>query len=195
MSRTAVGVLISGRGSNMEALIDAARDEAYPARIAVVIANNPDATGLAIARAAGVPALAIDHRPFGQDREAHERQIDLALRHAEVEVVALAGYMRVLSPFLVGAWEGRMLNIHPSLLPAYPGLHTHQRAIDAGDLEAGCSVHVVTTGVDEGPVVGQARVPVLPHDDAASLANRVLAKEHKLYRDCLAAFVRSLRPA
>jgi phosphoribosylglycinamide formyltransferase-1 len=187
--KTAVGVLISGRGSNLEALIEAARDPAYPARIAVVIANNPSAGGLEVARAAGIPAIAIDHRPFGKDREAHEREIERVLTDAGVEVVALAGYMRVMTPYLVEAWEGRMLNIHPSLLPAYPGLHTHARALAAGDKEAGCTVHLVTAGVDEGPILGQARVPIEPGDDEASLTAKVLVAEHRLYQACLADLI------
>lgn len=189
MKRARVGVLISGRGSNMEALIEAARDPAYPGQIALVLSNNPDAQGLAIAEAAGVPTLAIDHRPFGKDREAHERRIDAALRAADVEYVALAGYMRVLTPFLVGAWEGRMINIHPSLLPAFPGLHTHARALEAGVAEHGCTVHLVSNGVDEGPILGQARVPVLTGDTEDMLASRVLSEEHKLYSRCLAELI------
>ena len=149
MSRTPVGVLLSGRGSNMTALLEAARDPAYPADIRLVLSNNPEAPGLESARNAGIEALAIDHRPFGRDREAHERAIDAALRERGIELLALAGYMRVLTPFLVNAWAGRMLNIHPSLLPLYPGLHTHARALAAGDAEAGCTVHLVTQAVDE----------------------------------------------
>ena len=192
MNKVAVGVLISGRGSNMEALIEAARDPDYPARIALVLSNKPDAGGLAIARAAGIPTVVIDHRPFGKDREAHERQVHQALVDAGVRIVALAGYMRVLTPWLVDAWAGRMLNIHPSLLPAYPGLDTHDRALADGVAEHGCTVHLVTAGVDEGPVLGQARVPVLPGDDEATLAARVLAVEHELYARCLGQFATNL---
>ena len=194
MRKARVAVLISGRGSNMQALIEAARSEDYPAKIALVIANQPDAGGLEIAAAAGVEALAIDHRPHGKDREAHERVIDAALRDRGIEIVALAGYMRVLTPFLVRSWSGRMINIHPSLLPKYPGLHTHERAIAAGDAEAGCTVHLVTEGVDEGPILGQARAPILPGDTPDTLAARVLAEEHKLYPKCLADLARSLTP-
>ncbi len=172
----------------MEALIGAARDPAYPAQIALVLSNRPDAGGLATARAAGVPAEAVDHRPFGRDREAHELALDGRLRAHGIELVALAGYMRVLTPWLVKAWSGRMLNIHPSLLPLYPGLDTHARALAAGDAEAGCSVHLVTDGVDEGPVLGQSRVPILPGDTPDTLAARVLAAEHALYPRALAAF-------
>lgn len=191
MTRARVGVLISGRGSNMEALIAAARHPAYPGEIALVISNNPDAQGLAIAEAAGVATLVLDHRPFGKDREAHERAIDTALRAAGVEFVALAGYMRVLTPFLVDAWAGRMVNIHPSLLPAFPGLHTHTRALEAGVAEHGCTVHLVTSGVDDGPVLGQARVPVLAGDTEEALAARVLLEEHRLYARCLADLIRA----
>lgn len=189
MSRARVGVLISGRGSNMSALVEAAKDPAYPAEIAVVLSNVPDAAGLGIARESGVEALAIDHRPFGKDRAAHEAAIDSALRERGVEWVALAGYMRVLTPWFVEAWTGRMINIHPSLLPAFPGLHTHQRALDAGQIEHGCTVHLVTAGVDEGPILGQARVLVLPGDTEETLAARVLAEEHRLYPACLAKLV------
>jgi formyltetrahydrofolate-dependent phosphoribosylglycinamide formyltransferase len=186
MRRVRTAVLISGRGSNMEALVRAADDPAYPAEIVLVMANNPDAGGLAFAAAQGIDAIAIDHRPFGKDREAHERALDERLRASGVEMIALAGYMRVLTPFLVGAWAGRMLNIHPSLLPLYPGLHTHERAIAAGDAFGGCTVHVVTEGVDEGPILGQAKAPILPGDTADDLAARVLIEEHKLYPACLA---------
>jgi len=186
MRRVKTAVLISGRGSNMEALIAAAKDEAYPAKIALVLSNNPDAFGLQTAAAAGIEALAIDHRPFGKDRAAHEAAIDAALKARGIELIALAGYMRILTPYLVGAWSGRMLNIHPSLLPKHPGLHTHARALEAGDAEAGCTVHLVTEGVDEGPILGQARVPILPGDTEETLAARVLAEEHRLYPACLA---------
>jgi formyltetrahydrofolate-dependent phosphoribosylglycinamide formyltransferase len=190
--RTKVAVLISGRGSNMEALVRAAQAPGCPFEVALVLANKPDAKGLEIAAAAGVEALCVDQKPFGKDREAHERAIDAALRARGIEVVALAGYMRILTPFLVDAWEGRMLNIHPSLLPAYPGLDTHARAIAAGEVEAGCTVHLVTAGVDEGPILGQARVPILADDDEHALSARVLEQEHRLYADTLATFCRGL---
>jgi phosphoribosylglycinamide formyltransferase-1 len=194
MKKARVAVLISGRGSNLQALIEAARGPDYPAAIVLVVANRPDAGGLDIAAAEGIEALALDHRPFGKDREAHERAMDAALRDRGVEIVALAGYMRVLTPFFVRAWAGRMLNIHPSLLPKYPGLHTHERAIAAQDTEAGCTVHFVTEEVDEGQVLGQARVPVLADDTPDTLAARVLAEEHKLYPKCLADLARTLAP-
>jgi len=187
-----VGILISGRGSNMSALIAAAKAEGYPAEIALVIANVPDAGGLEAARAEGVEALAIDSRPFGKDRQAHEQAMDAALRAAGVEVICLAGFMRLLTPWFVDAWSGRMLNIHPSLLPDFKGLHTHARALEAGHVEAGCTVHIVTADLDDGPIIGQARVPVLPGDDEAALAARVLKEEHRLYPQCLAEFCQTL---
>jgi len=188
--RLRVAVLISGAGSNMAALIDAARDADAPFEIAVVVSNRPDAGGLAVAGARGVATAVVDHAPFGRDREAHERALQTVLESHGVEVVALAGYMRLLTPWLVQRWAGRMLNIHPSLLPKYPGLDTHARALAAGDAEAGCTVHLVTEGVDDGPVLAQARVPVLPDDTPGSLAQRVLAAEHGLYPQALAEFCR-----
>lgn len=190
--RTRVAVLISGTGSNMAALIEAARGPDCPYEVALVLSNRPGAGGLVTAAAAGLPTAAVDHRPFGKDREAHEQAVDAALRAHDVEVVALAGYMRLLTPWLVGRWAGRMLNIHPSLLPKYPGLDTHARALQAGDVEAGCTVHLVTEGVDEGPVLAQARVAVLPTDTPESLAARVLTAEHALYPRALADFCRAL---
>ena len=193
MRRVKTAILISGRGSNMEALLAAAEAPDYPAEIALVLSNSPEAAGLHHARARGVPAIAIDHRPFGKDREAHERQIDQALKDAGIQLVALAGYMRVLTPYLVTAWQDRMLNIHPSLLPAYPGLHTHARALAAGEAFGGCTVHLVTEGVDQGPMLGQARVPILPGDTETSLAARVLIAEHELYPACLADYAKRLK--
>jgi phosphoribosylglycinamide formyltransferase 1 len=183
-----VGILISGRGSNMAALVDAARVPGYPAQIALVVCNQPHAPGIALAAEAGIPVTVIDHRRFGNDRAAHEAAIDAALHAACVEIVCLAGYMRLLTPFLVTAWRGRMMNIHPSLLPAFPGLHTHARALAAGVKLHGCTVHLVTEATDEGPILAQAAVPVLPGDTEASLAARVLVQEHRLYPAALAAF-------
>lgn len=183
-----VGILISGRGSNMGALLDAARDPAFPAEIVLVLANRPEAGGLAVAAAAGVATAVVDHRPFKGDRAEHERAIDGALRRAGAEIVCLAGYMRLLTPFLVDAWAGRMLNIHPSLLPAFPGLDTHARALAAGAKLHGCTVHLVTQGMDEGPILAQAAVPVLAGDTEDDLAERVLRQEHALYPAALAAF-------
>ncbi|WP_317135306.1 phosphoribosylglycinamide formyltransferase [Nguyenibacter vanlangensis] len=174
-------MLISGRGSNMRALIDACAMPDFPARIALVLSNRPDAPGLEVARSAGLRTEVVDHRPFRGDRVAHERAIDAALRDAGAELVCLAGYMRLLTPFLTGAWAGRMLNIHPSLLPAFPGLHTHERALAAGVKLHGCTVHLVTEVMDEGPILGQAAVPVHAGDTPGQLAARVLEQEHVLY--------------
>ena len=174
-------VLISGRGSNLGALLAAARDPTYPAEIALVVSNEPRAPGLALAAAAEVPTVVLDHRPFGGDRAAHEAAIDAELQRHRIEIVCLAGYMRVLTPFLVGRWAGHMLNIHPSLLPAFPGLHTHARALAAGMKLHGCTAHLVTEALDDGPILAQAAVPVLPQDTAETLAARVLAQEHVIY--------------
>jgi phosphoribosylglycinamide formyltransferase 1 len=188
-----VAVLISGRGSNMEALIKAAQAPDYPAEIVLVLSNKEDAAGLEIARRLGVAAQAVPAKPFGGDREAHERAMDATLTAAGVEIVCLAGYMRILTPYLVGRWAGRMLNIHPSLLPAYPGLDTHARALAAGDRHHGCTVHLVTEGMDEGPILAQASVPILPGDTEDSLAARVLEQEHRLYPAALAALAEKIR--
>jgi formyltetrahydrofolate-dependent phosphoribosylglycinamide formyltransferase len=182
--RTAI--LISGRGSNMTALAAAAAAPDYPAEIALVLANRPDAAGLASAAAAGIATACIDHRPYRGDRAAHERAIAAALDAAGIELVCLAGYMRLLTPFLVRRYAGRMLNIHPSLLPSFPGLDTHARALAAGVRLHGCTVHLVTEGTDEGPILAQAAVPVLPGDTEAALAARVLVQEHLLYPAALA---------
>lgn len=189
MQKTPIAILISGRGSNMRALIEACERPDYPARIALVLSNRPDAAGLEVARAAGLQTIAIDHKLFGKDREAHERKVDAAIRASGAEIVCLAGYMRVLTPFLVNAWAGRMLNIHPSLLPAFPGLHTHEAALAAGAEEHGCTVHLVTSGVDEGPILGQARVPVQVDDTPETLGARVLEEEHRLYPETLAKVI------
>lgn len=187
--KTKVAVLISGRGSNLRALLEASADPAFPAEIALVVSNEPAAGGLGIARAAGVPTAVIDHRPFRGDRAAHEAAIQAALHGAGVGLVCLAGWMRLLTPYLVGLWRGRMLNIHPSLLPAFPGLDTHARALAAGAKLHGCTVHLVTEAMDDGPILAQAAVPVLPGDTAESLAERVLAAEHRLYPTALAAYL------
>jgi formyltetrahydrofolate-dependent phosphoribosylglycinamide formyltransferase len=191
--RVRVGVLISGRGSNLAALITAAQARDYPAEIVRVVANAPGAGGLEIARGAGIAAIAIDHRPFKGDRQAHEQAIDAALRAAGVELVALAGYMRIFTPWFVQAWRGRMINIHPSLLPHFPGVDTHARALAAGHGQHGCTVHWVTEGVDAGPVIDQAEVPVLEGDTVETLAARVLEAEHRLYPGALALAARTLR--
>jgi len=193
MKKVRVAILISGRGSNMEALIKAAQGAEYPAEIVLVLSNKPDAAGLEIARGLGVKAEAVPAKPFGKDREAHERALDERLVAAGAEIVCLAGYMRLLTPYLVGRWAGRMLNIHPSLLPAYPGLDTHARALAAGEQKHGCTVHLVTEGMDEGPIIGQAEVPVLPDDTEEALAARVLAQEHQLYPAALAQLAEKIR--
>ena len=178
--RTRVGVLVSGRGSNLAALIDASADPEFPGEVALVLSDR-QAAALPMARARGIDARAIDRRDFPGDRTGHEAALQAALQAAGIGFVCLAGYMRRLTPFLVGAWAGRMVNIHPSLLPSFPGLDTHARALAAGVAVHGCSVHLVTEGVDEGPILGQAAVPVLASDDEAALAARVLAAEHALY--------------
>tara|TARA_R110002167_G_scaffold7040_7_gene33241 strand:- start:536 stop:1132 length:597 start_codon:yes stop_codon:yes gene_type:complete len=190
--RRRVAVLISGAGSNMASLIAAGQAADASFEVVLVISNVAGAAGLVVAKAAGIHALAIDHRPYGKDRAAHEQAIDAMLHEHGVEVIALAGYMRLLTPWLVGRWAGRMLNIHPSLLPLYPGLDTHARALASGDAEAGCTVHIVTEGVDEGPVLGQARVQVQDGDTPTSLAERVKLAEHSLYPQVLGTFCRPL---
>lgn len=175
-----VAILISGGGSNMLALVNSMTGD-HPARAVLVASNDPQAGGLAKAAALGVPTAAVDHRPYGKDRAAFEAGLLSHIEAAEPDILCLAGFMRVLTPGFVARFEGRMLNIHPSLLPKYPGLHTHQRAIDAGDTEAGCTVHEVTAVLDNGPLLGQARVPVLAGDSWDSLAARVLVQEHRLY--------------
>lgn len=181
MSRVPFAVMISGRGSNMVALLEAAQEKGYPGLPVLVLSNRPDAKGLATARAHGVPSLCIDHTEYGKDREAFERQVDAVLQASGAQFVALAGFMRVLTPWFVNRWSGRLINIHPSLLPKYKGLDTHARAIAAGDSEAGCTVHYVTEGVDEGMIIDQARVPVLDGDTPETLAARILPKEHEIY--------------
>ena len=184
--KTRTGILISGRGSNMASLIHGAGQPNYPAEIAIVISNRPDAPGLAIARKHGIRAEVIANAAYGADRGAHEAAIDTALRNADCTIVCLAGYMRLLTPFFIRRWEGSMLNIHPSLLPAFRGLNTHARALAAGVKIHGCTVHLVTEIMDEGPILAQAATPVLPDDTEASLAERVLALEHKIYPTALA---------
>lgn len=188
ISPAKVAILISGRGSNMAALIEAARRPGCPYEVALVISNVPDAPGLAFAAASGIPTFAASHK--GMTRAEFDTLIDGALRDAGVEYVALAGYMRLLSPEFVAKWTGRMVNIHPSLLPAHKGLDTHARVLAAGDARHGCTVHLVTDALDDGPILGQAEVPVLPGDDAEALAARVLIEEHKLYPALLAELVR-----
>jgi phosphoribosylglycinamide formyltransferase-1 len=185
-----LGILISGRGSNMEALLKAAQAPGCPYEPVIVISNKPGAGGLARAGNYGVPGTAIDHKLYGPDREIFERAVDAELKAAGVELVALAGFMRVLTPWFVNEWAGRLINIHPSLLPKYPGVDTHKRCLEAGDAVHGCTVHQVTTGVDEGPVIGQAEIDVIAGDTPDTLAARVLKAEHALYPRCLAAVAR-----
>ncbi len=181
MSKVRAAIFISGRGSNMMALVEAAKAPDFPAEFVLVVSNDPTAAGLEWAAAQGIKTFALDHKPFGKDREAHERAIDAALKAEGVEFICLAGYMRVLTPWLVDAWEGRMVNIHPALLPEFKGLHTHDRALEAKVAEHGATVHWVTSGVDEGGIIAQAAIPVLASDTAETLAARVLAEEHRLY--------------
>ncbi|MCL4189452.1 MAG: phosphoribosylglycinamide formyltransferase [Rhodobacteraceae bacterium] len=182
-----VAILISGAGSNMLALVRSMTGD-HPGRPVLVLSNRPEAAGLVRAAALGIPVADVDHRPFGADREAFEAALMARLSVAAPDILCLAGFMRILTPGFVARFAGRMLNIHPSLLPKYPGLHTHARALAAGDSEAGCTVHEVTAALDCGPILGQGRVPVLPGDDAATLAARVLAMEHLLYPAVLRRF-------
>lgn len=180
MARLRLGVLISGRGSNLQSLIDQFCMADAPAEICIVISNNPDAAGLARAAAAGLPTLTVDHRRFSS-RADFDAALNTALIKAQVELVCLAGFMRLLTTGFVESWRNRMINIHPSLLPSFKGLHTHARAIEAGVRFAGCTVHYVRPEMDEGPILVQAAVPVLADDDEDSLAARVLAAEHRCY--------------
>lgn len=187
-----VAILISGGGSNMLALVrDMVGD--HPCRPVLVFSNKPDAAGLARAAEMGVATAAVDHRPFGKDRAGFEAELARHLDAVQPDIIAYAGFMRILTPAFVRRYEGRMLNIHPSLLPKYPGLHTHQRALEAGDTEAGCTVHEVTADLDAGPILGQARVPVLPGDSEETLAARVLVQEHRLYPAVLRRFAQGDR--
>lgn len=183
--RKRVAVLISGRGSNMQALVAAASAPDYPAEITAVVANRPDAAGLEWAAAQGIATIALDHKAFA-DRAAFDAELHARLAAADIDLVALAGFMRILTPTFVARWQGRMINIHPSLLPLFPGLDTHARALEAGVKIAGCTVHFVTAEMDVGPIIAQAAVPVAAGDSPDSLAARVLAAEHKIYPQALA---------
>ena len=183
-----VGVLISGSGSNLQALLDAAAAEDFPAEIALVVSNRPGVRGLDRAAAAGVPALVIDHKAY-DGRAPFEDALHEALTEHGIETVCLAGFMRVLTEGFVTRWAGRLLNIHPSLLPSFRGLHVHRQALAAGVRVSGCTVHLVTPDLDDGPIIGQAAVPVLPGDTEEALAARVLAAEHRLYPAALRAFL------
>lgn len=180
-----VAVLISGRGSNMAALIEAAKAKDYPAEIVLVISNNPEASGLRRAREAAIPTAIVDHRPFGENREAFEHAVEAQLQAHRIELVCLAGFMRLLTPPFVERWRGRMLNIHPALLPQFKGLHTHRRALEAGVKQHGATVHFVVPEMDAGPIVAQASMPVFAGDTEETLARRVLEVEHRLYPQAL----------
>ena len=189
MSRKRVAILISGRGSNMQALIAAARELDYPAEIALVLSNRPEAAGLATARAAGIAVAAVDHK-IHAGREDFERSMQVLLEIHRIELVCMAGFMRLVTPWFIGQWHGRMINIHPALLPAYRGLDTHARALADGVKIHGCTVHFVVPAMDEGPILAQAAVPVLDSDTPESLAQRVLAQEHAIYPAALARVAR-----
>jgi len=181
MTRKRVAVLISGRGSNMAALIEAAKDNSYPAEIALVVSNRPDAGGLVSARAAGIATEVVDHTIFGKDRAAFERALQAVLEKHRIDIVCLAGFMRLLTPWFVGQWQERTLNIHPALLPAFKGLDTHRRALEAGAKIHGATVHFVVPEMDSGPIVAQGAVGVRDGDSEETLAARVLAVEHRIY--------------
>jgi len=185
MAKKRVAVLISGRGSNMASLIEAAKDDGYPAEIALVVSNRPDAAGLDHARRQGIATAVVDHTRYGKDREAFERALQDTLTAHRIDLVCLAGFMRLLTPWFVGQWQGRMLNIHPALLPAFKGLHTHERALAAGVKTHGATVHFVSTEMDSGPIIAQAEVPVLDGDTSDTLAARVLEIEHRIYPQAL----------
>ncbi|MEO5597556.1 MAG: phosphoribosylglycinamide formyltransferase [Novosphingobium sp.] len=191
--RAKVAVLISGSGTNMAALLYSSRAEDCPFEIVLVASNNPDAGGLRLAEGEGVPTFSLSHK--GMARADHDKAMDEAIRASGADYVALAGYMRILTSEFVAGWQGRMLNIHPSLLPKYPGLHTHDRALEAGDSHGGCTVHLVTADLDSGPTLGQTAVAIMPGDTPDALAARVLIAEHQLYSRCLAALVRDARAA
>lgn len=177
---TEVAILISGGGSNMVRLVESMAQD-HPGRPCLVLSNKAEAGGLAKAQSMGVETAVVDHRPFKGDRAAFGHAVQAELDRAGAEFVCYAGFMRIMDPGFAGAWRGRALNIHPSLLPKYPGLNTHERALEAGDTEAGCTVHEVTEDLDDGPIRGQGRVPILPGDTAKDLAARVLGVEHQLY--------------
>ena len=181
MSKCRTAILISGRGSNMSALIEAARMPDFPAQIALVASNVPGAGGLLRAQAEGIAIETVDHKLFGRDREAFERALDHSLRAYRIELVCLAGFLRLLTPWFVNAWQGRLINIHPALLPAFKGLDTHARALAAGVRKHGASVHHVTAGMDEGPIILQGEIAVMDNDTPDTLAKRVLDVEHKIY--------------
>jgi phosphoribosylglycinamide formyltransferase-1 len=181
MPKKRVAVLISGRGSNMASLIEAAKDDGYPAEIALVVSNRPDAAGLALAHAQSIPTKVVDHRPYGKDRAAFERELQRILEAHGIELICLGGFMRLFTADFVVRWQGRMLNIHPALLPSFPGLDPHGQALRAGVKISGATVHLVIPETDAGPIVAQAAIPVREDDSAKTLAGRVLAVEHRIY--------------
>jgi phosphoribosylglycinamide formyltransferase 1 len=185
IAKKRVAILISGRGSNMVALIEAAKAQDYPAEIVLVLSNRPDAAGLDHARKAGITTAIVDHRPFGEDRAAFDQALDAQLQAHRIDIVCLAGFMRLLTPAFVQSWSGRMLNIHPALLPLFKGLDTHRRALEAKVKQHGATVHFVVPEMDAGPIVAQDSVPVLEGDTEKSLARRVLEVEHRLYPQAL----------
>ncbi len=185
MSALKLGIMISGRGSNMEALIEACANGNIPAKPTLILSNRPEAEGLVTARQLGLGICAISHKSFGKDREAFERALDAALIKADIDIIALAGFMRILTPWFTARWEGRMINIHPSLLPKYPGLNTHERVLEADDAEHGCTVHWVNSGVDQGEIIAQTAIKVRPSDTPETLRARILVEEHKLYPEAL----------
>jgi phosphoribosylglycinamide formyltransferase 1 len=186
MSKKRVAVLISGRGSNMAALIEAAKEASFPAEIVLVLSNRPEAEGLELARNRGVPTAVVDHVAYGKDREAFERKMQELIAAYGTEIICLAGFMRLLTPWFITQWQGRMINIHPALLPAFRGLDTHRRALAAGVRIHGASVHFVVPDMDAGPIIAQGAVGVRDDDTAATLADRVLAIEHRIYPAALA---------
>jgi len=185
MAKQRVAILISGRGSNMASLIAAAKDDSYPAEIALVLSNRPDAAGLDRAKRQGIATAVVDHTRYGKDRAAFEHALQDVLTAHRIDLVCLAGFMRLLTPWFVGQWQGRMLNIHPALLPAFKGLHTHERALEAGVKTHGATVHFVSAEMDSGEIIAQAEVPVLDGDTPDTLAARVLEAEHRIYPQAL----------
>ncbi len=190
--KTPVAILISGRGSNMQALVEAAKATDYPAEVVLVLSNRPDAAGLEWAQARGLATACIDHKTYGRDREAFERAMQDVLEASGAKLVCLAGFMRLLTPWFIETWHNRLINIHPSLLPAFKGLDTHERALAAGVKLHGCTVHFVRPDMDAGPIIAQKAVPVLDDDEPDTLADRVLAVEHTLYPHALSQVIRGL---
>lgn len=186
MNTKRLGVLISGRGSNLQALIDACASPGYPAHIGLVLSNKADALGLERAKSSGIQTAVVEHKKFA-DRESFEKALTVVLEEAKIELVCLAGFMRILTPYFVEQWRDRVVNIHPSLLPSFKGVDTHERALSAGVKVHGCSVHYVRPEMDGGPIIGQAAIPVLANDDFATLGARVLKAEHALYPACVRA--------